>query len=120
MKGVAGHFAITSNSYRLIPECLAEDCKRASRIGAMPWSSLRRFRKWKGLALFVLLVRCFHEPIQSSAGLGVFFHLPIPIVICEGIQRRGQFAAFLRTKLLNRRLNLFHPCHMLSLSASSA
>src|SRR5262249_35900062 len=71
-------------------------------------------------ALFVFLARCFHEPIQFTAGLCVFFHLPIPIVICERIKRSGQFTALFRTKLLDGGFNLFHPGHTLSLSASSA
>ena len=68
---------------------------------------------WKGqtFAFFVFLSSRFHEPIQFPSRLGIFLHLPVPIIILDWIQQSSQFTALFRTQLFNRGLDFFHSAH---------
>jgi hypothetical protein len=75
---------------------------------------------WKRQAftLVIFLIRGFYDSMQFSSGLGVLFHLPLPIVLFHWIEQSGQLAAFFGRELVGSRLNLFYAIHVRSLSAN--
>ncbi len=74
-------------------------------------NSLGGFWKRQTFAFFVFLSSRFHEPIQFPSRLGIFLHLPVPIIIFDWIKKSSQFTTLLRTELLDRGLDFFHPAH---------
>ena len=58
--------------------------------------------------------------MQFSSRFSVLFHLPLPIVLFDGIQQSSQFATLFWGELVNGCFDLFHATHVRNLSASQA